>query len=302
MIIVPSNFKPDNSMNTIAKNIKVIPWNKHYETQALEFLKRHEETSLLVLENLKTFGPTLTEDSYSGNFKCLIDDEQVVAVFALTRAGNLIVQTDRNEDYAEIIVNACLQEAITFHGVVGDWELAKSIWDCARQKIPTLKENPCKKAILYNVNLEGIEPNHSEHEIKYLTPPDYAAWNKLYQALQLEQHLDHDEAEKIRQRRFMHETARQYWLGLFIYNQLVSIVAYIACTNQTGQVGGVYTLPAMRRKGLVKTLMLQLMYDAKVKRNLDRMVLCTGEDNFRARQLYEGLGFKKIGYFGLLFG
>lgn len=195
-----------------------------------------------------------------------------------------------------------IQKNIPFHGVVGEWSLAKSIWDCAKQKIPTLKENPCKKNILYSVNLEGITPNNSEHEIKYLDPSDYAAWDKLNQAFQLEQNLDQEEAEAVRHRRFIQEIANQYWLGLFIGQQLVSTVAYIACVNKMGQIGGVYTLPAMRRKGLVRALMLQLMYDGKVKKHLDRLILCTGEDNFRARNLYESLGFKKIGYFGLLFG
>lgn len=289
-------------MNSTPQNIQIIPWNKHYETEALELLKKYEETSLLLLENLKSFGPTLTEDSYSGNFKCLVKNGQVVAVFALTRVGNLIVQTDYNENYAEIIVNACLQENIPFHGVVGDWELVKPIWDYAKQKIPTLKENSGKKDILYSVNLEGIAPNNSEHKIKYLDAADYAAWDKLNQAFQLEQHLDQEEAPTIKHQRFIQEVTNQRWLGLFIDQQLVSTVAYIACVNKVGQVGGVYTLPAMRRKGLVRTLMLRLMYDGKVKKHLDRLILCTGEDNFRAIKLYESLGFKKIGYFGLLFG
>jgi len=148
-------LQPSNTMNAL-QNIQVILWNKHYETKALELLKKYEETSLLLLENLKSFGPTLTEDTYSGNFKCLIKDERVVAVFALTRVGNLIVQTDHNENYMDIIINACMQENLPFHGVVGDWILAKPLWDCARQKIPTLQEHAHKKAILYSANLNGV--------------------------------------------------------------------------------------------------------------------------------------------------
>ena len=109
--------------------IQVVNWNKQLEQQAYELLNKYEETSLFLLLNLKTYGPKLTEASYSADFKCLIKDGQVIAVFALTKVGNLLIQADRKADYSAIIVDECLKEPIPLRRIVGEWSLAKRILD-----------------------------------------------------------------------------------------------------------------------------------------------------------------------------
>lgn len=79
--------------------IQLIGLNETIEQQAYDLLNQYEETSLFLLSNLKTYGVKLTEDTYSADFKYLIKNGQVVAVFALTKRGSLIVQTDRASNY-----------------------------------------------------------------------------------------------------------------------------------------------------------------------------------------------------------
>ena len=98
--------------------IQIVSWNNTLEKQVLELLYKYEETSLLLLSNLKTYGSKLTSDTYSGNFKILVKDKKVIAVFVLTKEGGLLAQTDRKHDYSELIVNECLKESIIFKGVV----------------------------------------------------------------------------------------------------------------------------------------------------------------------------------------
>lgn len=95
-----------STMKSIHDNIEIIDWSQKFAQQANALLFKHEETSLFLLANLKTYGPKLTaEDTYSGDFKLLLKNGKVVAVFALAKIGNLIVQTDRADDYSKIIVD-----------------------------------------------------------------------------------------------------------------------------------------------------------------------------------------------------
>jgi len=69
---------------------------RNVETDDLErvrgFLEAHVDTSLFLLSNLAIFGPRLTDHGNSGNYRLVEEAGRVVAVFCLTRRGNLLVQ------------------------------------------------------------------------------------------------------------------------------------------------------------------------------------------------------------------
>jgi predicted GNAT family acetyltransferase len=69
-----------------------------------------------------------------------------------------------------------------------------------------------------------------------------------------------------------------------------------------GQVGGVYTVPSFRQKGYSRSVMQQLLLDAKEIHQIRKMIIFTGDQNFPAQKLYTSLGVSKIGFFALLFG
>ncbi|EKE01649.1 MAG: hypothetical protein ACD_21C00083G0007 [uncultured bacterium] len=290
-------------MEFLSDKMEVVLLNKSLEKQTVEFLNKHEETSLFLLSNLKNYGATLTDDTYSGNFKCLLKNKEIVAVFALTRIGNLLVQTDHKADYSEVIVNACLKESVSFRGVISDWEIAKPIWECAKLRIPFFKENVCKKEILFKLSMGNLVNIESKHTIEYLKESNYAEWSALHRVLmsELKLNLDQEDAEAER-KRFLQDTNNKNWLGLFVDGRLVSIAAYIARFGNTGQIGSIFTASDMRRRGLMKELIVQLLLDGKNNKKMEKVILFTDENNYAAIGLYEGLGFKRIGYFGLLFG
>ena len=69
-----------------------------------------------------------------------------------------------------------------------------------------------------------------------------------------------------------------------------------------GQVGGVYTVPAFRQKGYSMKCMIQYIHDCKKHHKLERLILFTSENNFKAQSLYKKLEFEIIGKFALFFG
>jgi predicted GNAT family acetyltransferase len=90
--------------------------------------------------------------------------------------------------------------------------------------------------------------------------------------------------------------------GFFLQGKLVSIADLNAKALDLGQVGGVYTIPSFRMKGYSKSVMQQLLLDAKKLHSIRKLIIFTGEKNFAAQKLYNGLGVQHIGYFSLLFG
>ena len=280
-------------------NIAVVELNSEFENQTYALLNKYEESSLMLLANLKSYGPLLTDDSYSGNFKCLVKENKVVAVFVLTRVGNLLLQTDHADDYSKIIIAECLKEPIPLHGVIGAWELAAPALNYAQQQLPSLKEKFCRKGILFRITLDTLAPHNHQHDIRYLQAADYPAWALLNKAYMQELHLALEENENARYKRFLKDIENKFWLGLFLDNHIVAITTFTLQVNQIGQIGGVYALPTMRKQGLAKALIYQQLLDGKINKHMAKVILFTSENNNAAIRLYESLGFNQIGYFGL---
>jgi predicted GNAT family acetyltransferase len=69
-----------------------------------------------------------------------------------------------------------------------------------------------------------------------------------------------------------------------------------------GQLGGVYTLPAFRKKGFAKSLISHLMGELQSLDKVHHLIIFTGEGNKAAKRLYESLGAHFVGHYALLFG
>ncbi len=70
----------------------------------------------------------------------------------------------------------------------------------------------------------------------------------------------------------------------------------------TGQVGGVFTVQSRRREGLARALMLGIVADSIRVHGLSKLILFTSPSSPGAPELYESIGFERLGDFGLLFG
>jgi len=289
-------------MEYINNSFEVVKWSNQVEKQAMALLNQYEDTSFFLLSNLNTYGPKLGEETYSADFKCLVKNKKVVAVFALTKIGNLLLQTDHLQDYSSLIVNECLKDSLQLKGVVADWGLAKPVWDYVKEQLFQLKETAYQKDILFKILLNDLPVQKSTFDICYLKADDYEAWNLLNNHFLHERGLYQAEDENLKHRRFIQDTEAKYLMGLFMHGKIISMAAYTAYVNKTGVIGGVYTLPEKRRQGYSQALIYQLLLDGKINKKMDKVILFTGEDNIPAVKLYEGLGFERIGYFGLLFG
>lgn len=265
------------------------------------FLEAHVETSLFLLGNLAEHGPRLGAHLNSGTFRAIYEREAIVAVFCLARRGNLLVQTGGRADLAPAILAACEAEPIAIHGVVGEWIAAQAVWQllCAK---PGFRPGLAQREVLYARALPFLQSSSSMLGTRMLDSRDFESWHVLNVAYCAEVQVPLQGTREERRAVFSAQAKAGHWWGHFDGDQLVGTAALNASYKHIGQVGGVYTRPGYRGRGLAGLTMQALMRDASEHHGLERLILFTGEDNLAARRLYESLDFKTVGYFGLLFG
>jgi RimJ/RimL family protein N-acetyltransferase len=301
---------------------------RNVETDDLErvrgFLEAHVDTSLFLLSNLAIFGPRLADHGNSGNYRLVEEAGQVVAVFCLTRRGNLLVQAAGRAELAESILESCEGETIEVCGVAGEWPTAAALWELLRAD-PRFEPTLGSKDVLYRLPLaEGAEVTRTaaplprraagasrdslrcasvaEVVVRALDASDFQQWERLNSAYCAELKLPVPVLDDAHALEFARRTRAKWWWGAFVGRQLAAIVGLNAAYGSVGQVGGVYARPEDRKKGLARAAMELLIEDSREHHHFTRLILFTGEENPGARRLYESLGFELTGAFGLLLG
>ncbi|MCB9024775.1 MAG: GNAT family N-acetyltransferase [Bdellovibrionaceae bacterium] len=277
----------------------------------IDFLEARKETCLFLLGNMKDYGFRKGEHLSSGNYRVLKRHDKIVCVFSMTRRSNLIIQSDALDDYSPEIAEAVKEDNIEIKGIIGPWKdtwLFKSYLETSsgkfktnfvsKEKMYSLPLVSSKSLVSSNSKIE-LEPNQ---DIRFLTLADYEQWDPLNREYLAEEGLVSPGGSEQRKSHFKERVDAKYWWGVFHGKELVSIGAYNTRYKNIGQIGGVYTPPEERRKGYSKLCIKKLIKDSVDIHKLDTLILFTGEKNYAAQSLYEVLGFKQMGYFGLIFG
>lgn len=267
-----------------------------------EFLETHVETSLFLLCNLAELGHRLTDHLNSGNYRYIEENGEIQAVFCLTRRGNILAQSAGRTDCAAAILQSCEREPIQIQGVVAEWTIADAIWQrlCANfQFHPTFTS----KETLFSLELSNASLNPLDAKtVRPLIPEDFTDWLKVNNGYLVEEGLPVQGTTAQREAQFVEQSTAGFWWGAVENGKLAATVALNAKHDGIGQIGGVYTLPEKRRKGLARRAMQLLINDSIDRHRLHKLILFTGEHNVAARELYKNLDFTTSGHFALLFG
>jgi predicted GNAT family acetyltransferase len=276
--------------------------NESSKAEVVSFLKAHEEYSLFLLSNLEIYGLHLTDELYSGNFKLVRNEHEIIAALSLTKGGTLLIHSkEANTSLFELILRACQEEVITLKGVLGEWGFCHRFWEFLKKKKVIENEVYASKEILYCADLTKLKTEQQQN-VRLLTPGDLEQWLPLRADYTKEMGFpDQGSREDTCSEFQMKVKARVAW-GLFANKKLISIADLNARALDLGQVGGVYTLPEYRKQGFSTTVMRQLMYDAKQLHHIRKLIIFTGETNTSARRVYESLGVSPFGHYALLFG
>ena len=88
--------------------------------------------------------------------------------------------------------------------------------------------------------------------------------------------------------------------GGFEGDALVTMAALDHDYAWAAQVGGIFTRPDRRGRGFARAMLTRVLHDLRDRR-YTRAVLF-GYEREAARRLYEAVGFRATGHFGLLYG
>lgn len=270
------------------------------EKDMVAFLKSHEDTSLFLLGNYESYGTKLGPSFLSGNYKLILDEDQIVAVFSLTKMGNLLVQSDVSESIFQEILKSCKEEEIPIKGLIGPWNVCEPFWDLLKREKIIQKETYGKKDILYTY--EPTEGENLSPHIRLLTKENLSEWLAMRFAYLDEEGFPEAISKEELSAYFLEKVEKKIVWGYFVDDTLVAIADLNAKAFDLGQVGGVYTLPAHRRKGYSKAIMRRLFHDCKKIHAIRKLIIFTGVDNLPARTVYESIGCTKADYFALFFG
>lgn len=277
----------------------VVNFSPLVSKQALDLLNRFKETSIFLLGNLEKYGPVPTEHPRSGQYKCIMDCDEVVGVFCLTRTGMILAQSNRRVDITHIILNECEKEQpiCAFNGA---WEVIEPVYSTYKSKHKNYSDGFFSKEILFKLDLN--DSNRIEGAGRFLNEKDFEEWNFLNLDYLAGEKLAVDGSTEQRRASFFEKVKQKHWWGLNENNRLVSIAGFNACFQDVGQLGGIYTPPEMRGRGLARKCVEKLIYDSIHVHNLSRLILFTGNDNIAAQRLYRSVGFTEIGNYALIFG
>ncbi|MFY7994096.1 MAG: GNAT family N-acetyltransferase [Bacteriovoracaceae bacterium] len=265
-----------------------------------QFLSCFEESTQFLINNLRTYGPILTEHHNSGNFKIIRNSAgDIISVFCLTRRGNLIIQS--KENYPEIVLESCEKEPVQLKGFIGDWDSVEAVYKLFKTKNTNYTPSYESKEILYSFSLSTMD-NKIKHDarVRFLEAKDFSQWLDFTTAYLSELSLPDELTLEQKKRDFEAQLANQVWWGLFEGDKLLSRVALNSKGETIGQVGGVFTPKELRQKGYAKAAMFHMLKDCRDIHSHRKSILFTGEIDFPAQKLYESIGYQRVGHFALV--
>lgn len=265
------------------------------------FLKKHENYALFLLGNLEAHGLNLSEAPNSANYQIIRLNKEIVTVFALTKRGNLLIQSTVQEPIFDILMQACSAEPIHLTGLLGEWEFCASFWTFLKAHNVIKTDLFTTKEILYCKKIANLAPK-TRSTVRYLTADDFPQWKIIRFDYLKEEGLPHDLTCEQLKAQFLTKVQEKIIWGYFDKHTLVSVAELNAKALGAGQVGGVYTAPLFRKKGYAKAVLLQMMHDVRQTHNLHKLLIFTRENNDAANHLYRSLDVDHIGYFAMFFG
>jgi len=257
--------------------IQRLSTSNQIEQQARVLLEKYEENCLFLSGNLYDHGTNLDRNKVnSGNYKCIISEDTIIAVFVLCVRGNILCQldfekTDKNEELRQklldLILDECIKECETEHlhiyGILCDFKTLQG-----------LKQRLENKGIWKNasISLEHLYTKNLDRNEKYEVIQLQHVKSRILEAQHFEQYLvlikqlqsDNDIVEHLNIEQLRAEYLKKCQNGTIFGtvltdtdakgNEILLSTASISgiTENKLGMVGGVVTDREKKGKGIWK--------------------------------------------------
>lgn len=266
----------------------------------LAYLEGHLDTSIFLLSCLTMFGPELGTDGRSGNYRAIERPDGVSGVWSLTRRGHLLAQTGGRTDFTDVILESCASDPVPICGVVAEWQLADALWRALTPRAAFARTYAAKSTV-YALDLANAPASTPGGvEVRVLNGTDFSAWDALNIDFAAEEGAPIAGNVDGRRRYFEACAASGQCWGGFDGDALVTMAALDHDYAWAAQVGGIFTRPDRRGRGFARAILTRVLNDLR-DRGYTRAVLF-GYEREAARRLYEYIGFRATGHFGMFYG
>lgn len=283
--------------------MQVVALNELMMPKAMQLLFHFRESSLFLLNNLREHGPRRMHHPNSGNFRCVVDaSETVRAVFCLANRGTLLAHGDPLENYTGLILEDIADEPIPVRGFLGPWDIITPLHQGYCERNPEFKATFHSREIMFTAHTNNHPGNPNNPAVRLLTPEDFSQWITLNDQYLTEEQLPVQVTADQRQKLFVEKTQKKHWWGCFDGQQMVGTASLNARFESIAQIGGVFTLPTYRRKGVARAAINRIFSDALNVHKIATLSIFAAEKNEAGQKMCERLGFARAGIFGLILG
>jgi GNAT superfamily N-acetyltransferase len=264
------------------------------------FLLAHADGSLFLRANLRTSGLVDGEEPYAGTYAGAFDDGRLVGVAAHYWNGNVILQAPRAT--AEVARAACAPGR-RVRGFLGPWGQVVAARTALGFDGVAAHLESCEVLMTLDLSALAVPAPLADGRIVCRPTRDAdldlaIAWRVAYMVEEL--HRTEDDATRAiadADVRRLHAEG----VGWLVEDRgrPVAFSAFNARLPDVVQIGGVFTPPALRRRGYGRAVVAGSLRDASAA-GVTRSVLFTGEENVAAIRAYEAIGFRTVGDYGIV--
>lgn len=264
------------------------------------FLEGTPDTAMFLRSNLRQAGIVDAGKPYQGTYVGAFESGRMAGVAALYWNGNMMFQCATgdavrlaNETLAAALPRAC-------SGLLGPGALLEEV--IALPPFSLRRARMASRQDLYGVDLSDLAAaTQMLARVRAATQKDreeLSGWRHDY----LCEALGAEPGEATR-RRAGEEIGRAIEEGrafvLAMADNLLAYAGFNATLPDMVQVGGVYCPPAERGLGYARAATHGALIAAKT-RGVKRAILFTAEDNIAAKRCNEGIGFRRVGDYGIV--
>jgi len=254
------------------------------------------ESSMFLIGNQRASGLVDRGQPYQGTYAAASEGECITAVVAHFWNGVLIFQAPCHLD--ELWRAAMDASGRAVKGLIGPADQVKAARTALGPDPASVQMDETEK--LYALHLsEMVVPEALRSGSvcgRRIEPPDLdlvTEWNIAYSIEALGEQASPQLAEDCRAsvQRSMQEG--HTWV-LEAQGSPVACTLFNTAIMEAVQVGGVWTLPPLRRRGYARCAVAASLLDARAE-GAEKAILFTGESNIPAQRAYSALGFHHIG-------
>ena len=261
------------------------------------FLEARRASSMFLLSNLAASGIVEGDQPFEGTYVADFDGEQIIGVAAHYWNGNLMPQTDAN---AAVLARAALAASgRALKGLVGPQAQCDAV--NAAFNLDESKFQLLERERLYRVTRDALVVPKAGAQVRRAQASDRGALIDFYREYHIEALNDPPAAALADAMRDVDRRAASgtQWVldqrsAADNSDGLVSACVFNATVAPTVQIGGVYTPPHLRGRGLARACVAGALATA-FSEGFAEAILFTGERNVAAWKAYEAIGFRTIG-------